>query len=433
MKQFMNGKWILENISDNNTKEKIIDYLSTFFKDTPKEKLVEIISKTPVIFANNLKESSAGTIIENLKQFGATASFIPETKNEVLANETQNKATASISTEKSFSEASSSSTKIHGLKVDLVKMLLEANKELWLLLSMFLIVGIMNFLIVPNQMILSLYILPTLFAAYYFGRNHAVLTSFASIFLVCFVIYFMPNLFSTQNQFDLLEEGWFNFTMWGGILVITAYTMGTLYEKHKAKILELQSTYQGILVILRHFISKDKYTENHCYRAAAYAAKIASYLGLDRERIEDIRAAALLHDLGKLDISRELLYKAAALSKEEFTLMKHHPEMGAEMLDTIKGPLGRIIPIILSHHDKFDGTGYHQVEGEHIPLEARIISVADVYDALTSDRPYRKAMSPFDVKEQIAKGSGIEFDPKVVNAFLQAFQSGEMEISSVMV
>jgi HD-GYP domain-containing protein (c-di-GMP phosphodiesterase class II) len=94
----------------------------------------------------------------------------------------------------------------------------------------------------------------------------------------------------------------------------------------------------------------------------------------------------------------------------------------------VGGSLHRIIPIILAHHDKFDGSGYHPNQGEEIPLEARIIRVADVYDALVSDRPYRKAMSPLDTKEIITKGSGSDFDPDVVKVFLKAFGRGEMEI-----
>jgi HD-GYP domain-containing protein (c-di-GMP phosphodiesterase class II) len=94
--------------------------------------------------------------------------------------------------------------------------------------------------------------------------------------------------------------------------------------------------------------------------------------------------------------------------------------------------LRRIIPIVLAHHDRFDGSGYHPVSGDKIPLEARVITVADVYDALTSDRPYRKAMSPFDAKETIVTGSGTDFDPKLVNAFVTAFQKGEMEIPEVI-
>ena len=107
-------------------------------------------------------------------------------------------------------------------------------------------------------------------------------------------------------------------------------------------------------------------------------------------------------------------------------------EKGVDILESVGGPLARIIPIILGHHDKYDGSGYHPQGGEEIPLEARVLSVADVYDSLVSDRPYRKAMSPFEAREIIRNGSGTEFDPRVVNAFLQAFQKGEMEIPSVV-
>ena len=102
------------------------------------------------------------------------------------------------------------------------------------------------------------------------------------------------------------------------------------------------------------------------------------------------------------------------------------------MLETIGGSLRRVIPIVLAHHDKFNGSGYHPAQGEEIPLEARIISVADVYDSLTSDRPYRKAMSPFDAKDIIVKGAATDFDPQVVDAFLAAFRFGEMDARSAV-
>jgi HD-GYP domain-containing protein (c-di-GMP phosphodiesterase class II) len=92
-----------------------------------------------------------------------------------------------------------------------------------------------------------------------------------------------------------------------------------------------------------------------------------------------------------------------------------------------------VIPIILAHHDKYDGSGYHAKGGTDIPIEARVISVADVYDSLTSDRPYRRAMSTFDAKEVIVKGSGTDFDPQVVNAFVDAFRRGELEVPTVVV
>jgi HD-GYP domain-containing protein (c-di-GMP phosphodiesterase class II) len=98
----------------------------------------------------------------------------------------------------------------------------------------------------------------------------------------------------------------------------------------------------------------------------------------------------------------------------------------------VGGSLRRVLPIILSHHDRFDGSGYHATEGESIPLEARIISVADVYDSLVSDRPYRKGVSPFEARDIIVKGAGSDFDPRVVAAFETAFRRRELEIPEGM-
>jgi putative nucleotidyltransferase with HDIG domain len=319
------------------------------------------------------------------------------------------------------------------MKSSPLRRLAEVNKELWLLLSLFVIAAMLNFLVASDRMILGFYTLPTLFSAYFYGRRHATLTAFASVLLVILVLYFNPVLFSEITRVHTQEKRWLDITVWGGILVVTAYAMGTLFERKEAHVRELRETYYGILLILRQFISKDKYTQNHSYRVSVYAAKIASYLGLGAERIEDVRAAALLHDIGKLEISREILYKAARLSEAEFREMQRHVEKGIEILQPVGGSLRRVIPIILSHHDKFDGSGYHLTRGEEIPLEARVISVADVFDSLTSDRPYRKAMSPFEAKEIITKGSGTEFDPKVVNAFLVAFRKGEMEVPELVI
>ena len=310
--------------------------------------------------------------------------------------------------------------------------LTDVNKELWLVLSLFFLAGVMNFLIASHRMVLGFYVVPTLFSAYYYGRRHAVLTAFASLFTVILLVHFNPVLFSTVGT-GSPEDKWYDITIWGGVLVVTAYAMGTLYDHKQNNIRELRETYHGVLLILRHFISKDEYTQNHSYRVSIYAAKVASYLGLNSERIEDVRAAALLHDIGKLDISKEILYKAARLTQEEFEEMKRHVEKGVKILEPVGGSLRRVLPIILSHHDRFDGSGYHPTLGNDIPLEARIIAVADVYDSLTSDRPYRKAMSPFDAKEVITKESGTEFDPQVVDAFLAAFRKGEMEVSEVLV
>lgn len=309
----------------------------------------------------------------------------------------------------------------------------QVNNELWLLLSIFVLAVLLNTLLDSHRMLLGLYTLPTLFSAYVYGRRHATLTALSSVLVVCLITHYNPELFGHKAAVLPIGEKWFEITVWGGILLVNAYAMGTLYEHKQKNLEELRSTYNGVLMILSQFISKDKYTQNHSYRVSVYATKIAAQMGMPTETIEDIRAAALIHDLGKLEVSREILYKAARLSAQEYQQVQQHVDLGIQMLRPVGGPLSRVIPIILAHHDKFDGTGYHETQGENIPLEARILSVADVYDALTSDRPYRKAMSPLDAKESIVKAAGTDFDPRVVDAFASCFRLGLMDIPEVMV
>jgi len=309
----------------------------------------------------------------------------------------------------------------------------EVNRELWLLLSMFVIAAVLNFLVDSHRMLLMLYSLPTLYSAYSYGRRHATLTAVASVSVIGLLMRYNPQLFSQQPQVTLLEDKWYDLAIWGGVLMTTAYATGTLYERKEEHIRELRRTYYGVLTILQQFIAKDKYTQNHSYRVSVYATVIAHELRMESERIEDVRAAALLHDIGKLDVSRDILYKAARLTDREFKEVQRHVEVGIQFLQPVGGSLRRVLPIILSHHDKFDGSGYHPAKGEQIPLEARIISVADVYDSLVSDRPYRKAMSPFEAKKIIEQGADSEFDPKVVEAFVTAFTKRKLEIPEVLV
>jgi putative nucleotidyltransferase with HDIG domain len=301
------------------------------------------------------------------------------------------------------------------------------NKELLLVFSMFVIALLLNFLLDAQRMVLYVYTLPTVASAYMYGRRHATLTAFASVLLVTLLTMTSPGIFGTASA-AASPTTWLDLVAWGCSLIVTAYLMGTLYEHKNEQLKELRETYHGVLLILRHLVSKDEYTEHHSHRVSEYAARIAAHLKLSPERIEDVRAAGLLHDIGKLEISRELLYKAARLTSDEYQEIQQHVGKGVEMLETVGGSLRRVIPIVLAHHDKFDGSGYHPTKGEQIPIEARIISVADVYDSLTSDRPYRKAMSPFEAKDIIVKGTSTDFDPHVVDAFLAAFQFGEMDV-----
>jgi putative nucleotidyltransferase with HDIG domain len=191
------------------------------------------------------------------------------------------------------------------------------NQELWLVLSLFIIAGLFNWLVASHRMILGLYTLPTIFSAYVYGRRHAVLTASASIFMVLILLWKNTGLFAGSAPFVLNYDQWSELVTWACLLLITAYAMGTLYDRKEHHLVELRQTYFGLLTILQQFISNDKYTHNHSYRVALYASALAARMGFDQERIDDVRAAALLHDVGKLETSRDLLHKAASLTPEE--------------------------------------------------------------------------------------------------------------------
>jgi putative nucleotidyltransferase with HDIG domain len=271
-------------------------------------------------------------------------------------------------------------------------------------------------------------------AAYYFGRRRAVEAAMASILFVVWMDLMNPT--ALGGNFEWKTQGllaWSDLGVWAGFLLISAYATGSLYELGERRLSELRQTYYGVLQILNQFIGNDKFTQNHSYRVSVYATTIAIEMHLPEQQIEDVRAAALLHDIGKLEISRDILYKAARLDDNETVEMKTHVERGIKMLNPVGGSLRRVLPIILAHHDRFDGSGYHPSKGEEIPLEARIITVADAYDAMISDRPYRKAITPAEGRDAILKGAGADFDPAVVKAFESAYRKQRLEIPEVMV
>jgi HD-GYP domain-containing protein (c-di-GMP phosphodiesterase class II) len=315
-----------------------------------------------------------------------------------------------------------------------LEQVMNINKELLLILSIIVFAAVINFCVAGQKLVLSFYDLPTLFAAYYFGRTRAVQTALASSLIVCWVNLENPLALASGTAASARQlMAWSDIAVWAGFLIITAYAMGTLYENKEKSLSELRETYYGVLQILSGVVSNDKYTQNHSYRTSVYAARLGEQMGLPEQRVEDIRAASLLHDIGKLEVSRQILYKAAKLSEEEITVMQSHLTKGMQTLKPVGGTLRRVLPIILSHHDKFDGSGYNPLKGEELPLESRIISVADVYDSLVSDRPYRKAMSPFEARDIICKGAGKDFDPQVVAAFEASFRHGLMEVPEVLV
>lgn len=320
------------------------------------------------------------------------------------------------------------------MKRNWISRLGDINKELLLILTIIGAAGIVNFFIAGQRLVLTFYNLPTLMAAYYYGRRRAVEAALASILFVVWMNLMNPTVLG--GEFQWKTQGllaWSDLAVWAGFLLISAYATGSLYELGERRLNELRDTYYGVLQILNQFIGNDKFTQNHSYRVSVYATTIAAEMRLPDQQIEDVRAAALLHDIGKLEISRGILYKAARLDDGELEEMKSHVEKGVSILNPVGGSLRRILPIILAHHDKFDGTGYHPSKGENIPIEARIIAVADTYDAMISDRPYRKGMAPTEGRDAILKGMGTDYDPAVVKAFDAAFRKQKLEVPEVMV
>mgnify|MGYP001568445415 CR=1 FL=1 len=186
-----------------------------------------------------------------------------------------------------------------------------------------------------------------------------------------------------------------------------------------------QSLTEAILAFAKTIELKDHYTGEHVEITRHYATMIANKLGLSKDDVELIRQASILHDLGKIGISEKILLKKSKLTKKEFEEIKKHPQIGADILRPIHFLRG-LIPIIFYHHERWDGKGYPTcVRGEEIPIGARIMALADVYQALTSDRPYRKAYSKARALKIIKEGSGTQFDPRITGVFLKILQEKE--------
>jgi putative nucleotidyltransferase with HDIG domain len=178
--------------------------------------------------------------------------------------------------------------------------------------------------------------------------------------------------------------------------------------------------------IVRTLALRDYETEAHCHRVAALAARLARAMGLQGGVLLNAELGALLHDMGKIGVRDAVLLKPGKLTEEEWVEMRRHPELGAQLLADM--PLLRgAIDVVLNHHERWEGGGYpRNIKGEQIPLAARIFQIADTYDAIVSDRPYRKGQPPSVARAEIARHAGTQFDPGVVAAF-ESIDPGDWE------
>ena len=275
--------------------------------------------------------------------------------------------------------------------------------------------------------ILNFFYLPVLFAGYFLGRRMGVLSAVLSVLAVLIFALLFPQRFFGDEIF------WHRFaklSSWGGFLILASVAVGTLYEQNELRLRDLKGAYIGILEILSKYLeSTDRYTKGHSVRVGETVREIAIAMDLPRPAVENLHVAGLLHDIGKIEISGEILRKAADLSTDERELINSHSAKGATILASVGGVLKEVIPIVVAHHKYFaDTLETFDRNTTTIPLGARIVAVADSFDAMTTDRPYRKGMPPWQALEEIVANAGKQFDPEVVEAFKRVI-SEKMEIA----
>jgi putative nucleotidyltransferase with HDIG domain len=180
--------------------------------------------------------------------------------------------------------------------------------------------------------------------------------------------------------------------------------------------------FETIMAFSEALEARDQYTAGHSRRVMEYSKSIGQRMKMDKQDIEDLKRSALLHDIGKIGIPDMVLKKQTKLTGEEYAIIKSHPETGAAILKYIKS-FKDLVPAVYHHHEQFDGEGYPKgVKGKDIPLHARIIAIADTFDAMTSNRAYRKALSFRTALSELERNKGIQFDPDIADIFIEILQ-----------
>ena len=195
---------------------------------------------------------------------------------------------------------------------------------------------------------------------------------------------------------------------------------------------QLKNAYLESIQTLRYTVeAKDTYTRGHSDRVSEYSVLIGKYMGLPEEDLEILKIGGLFHDIGKIGIPDAILLKDSKLTDDEYSEIKNHPAIGKHILSNAK-IFENIIPIVFHHHEKFDGNGYpEKLAGKNIPLYARIAAIADTFDAMTSKRSYRDALSLDIVKNELARCSGAQFDPEILKVFLDILDNHYQEIQNI--
>lgn len=251
------------------------------------------------------------------------------------------------------------------------------------------------------------------------------------------------NTYRIIKEKEIYDNWWFR--LYVGIvgIIIISYLTWLFFRTQIQKTLQMQKMElewarsqlqmgnETILTIAQAVDAKDERTSQHSVRVSEYSVMIAGRLGFSEESCEELRKMAMLHDIGKIGIPDCVLNKPARLTDEEYEIMKSHVERGAEILKNFT-LIDHVAEGALYHHERYDGKGYvHGLKGEEIPLNARIIGIADAFDAMTANRVYRKKLELEHVVEELKKGSGTQFDPKLVEIMLDLIQDGTIDVKQI--
>lgn len=295
----------------------------------------------------------------------------------------------------------------------------KGDKKAMVLVIMIIVVAFFHFAIptVPHSshvlhiILRKLYFLPPVMAGAWFGlRGAFAVTSCVSIFFTIHVFLDWPGNYMEQaNQLGELASFW-----------VVGLIPGYLFDRQKRLLLDLtHANEETILALVSALDLRERNTRLHSQRVREYTFILAERFGVPEEEKKAIGIGALLHDIGKIAVPDHILLKPSRLSKEEWEEMYRHPAEGFKLLQQIEF-LRKPAEIVYTHHERFDGSGYPRgLKGNDIPLGARLFMVADVFDALTSERPYRIPAGYREAAADIIEKSGEHFDPKVVEVFQQ--------------
>lgn len=288
---------------------------------------------------------------------------------------------------------------------------------------------------------LAIFVIPIVISILYEDLQLTVFTTVISI-IGTFVATFARGADASYNK-DIGPEAIIAISLPISVMIFARLINQTLHErreeakeavasaeKSRAAAEKMSFSFKMLETLAGTIDAKDKYTNGHSMRVAIYATQLAEALGFDEEQIEKLRYEALLHDIGKIGVPDSILNKPSRLTDVEFGLIKSHTVIGSDILKNMIA-VPNATEVAKYHHERYDGRGYPtSINGKEIPVNARIVCIADSFDAMSSDRIYRKALSREKIREELIKGRGTQFDPEFLDVFLKLFDERKLDFKA---